>query len=168
MSAKIKFQIGIQNFGSPSTLLAQISAEKSISFADMRLELDKVEKSFETVKDDMMHIDPSDDHGVLLAEYTTKVVEEVDKCKKFAFQYLKDIPPPTLTTGGGAASPRGESESRPFSTTKRETVMLPHFSGDERTAYLKFPVWKKQWSEHIEEYEVKYRCLLYTSDAADE
>ena len=130
-SAKIKFQLGVQNFGSPSTLFSQLSAEKSISFADMRLELDKAEKSFETVKVDMMHIAPTADHGVLINEYTTKVVEEVDKYKKIAFQYMKEIPPPTLATGGGGtASPSGESGSRPFSTTKRETMMLPHFSGD--------------------------------------
>ena len=38
--------------------------------------------------------------------------------------------------------------------------MLPKFSGDEKTAFLQYPVWKKQWLSHITEYEVKYRATM--------
>ena len=38
--------------------------------------------------------------------------------------------------------------------------MLPKFSGDEKFAFLKYPVWKQQWSSHITEYEEKYRATM--------
>ena len=38
--------------------------------------------------------------------------------------------------------------------------MLPKFRGDEKTAFLQYPVWKKLWSSHIVEYEVKYRSTM--------
>ena len=62
-----------------------------------------------------------------------------------------------MASGSGGSS-SGSSGS--VSTTKRETVMLPHFSGDEKSAYLKYPVWKKQWDNHILEYEAKYRATM--------
>ena len=38
--------------------------------------------------------------------------------------------------------------------------MLPKFSGEEKTAYLKYPVWKEEWNSHITEYEEKYRATM--------
>ena len=61
---------------------------------------------------------------------------------------MKDVPsstPPALdasATGSGAVA---TVTSPTFSSTKRETVMLPKFSGDEKSAFLQYPVWKKQW-----------------------
>ena len=34
--------------------------------------------------------------------------------------------------------------------------MLPKFSGDEDTAYLKYPIWRKLWMSHITDYKAKY------------
>ena len=45
--------------------------------------------------------------------------------------------------------------------------MLPKFSGDERTAFLKYPVWKTQWLNHITEYEVKYRATMLLNHLDD-
>ena len=41
-----------------------------------------------------------------------------------------------VTGGGRDRSGSGTN----FSTTKRETVMLPKFSGDEKTAFLKYSI----------------------------
>ena len=46
------------------------------------------------------------------------------------------------------------------SMTKRETMMLPKFSGDEDTAYLKYPIRRKQWMLHITDYEEEYRSTM--------
>ena len=154
-----KFKLGIQNFGTPSVLITQLSSENKISLKDMRAELDKVEASFDIIKADLMKLDARGDLNDLLEEYNTKVVEEVDRCKRVALEYLKDSTPAPVTGGGSSSSTDGVS-SRPYSTTKRETVMLPHFSGDEKSAYLKYPVWKQQWTEHIAEYEDKYRATM--------
>ena len=38
--------------------------------------------------------------------------------------------------------------------------MLPTFSGEEKTAYLQYSIWKTQWESHIQEYETKYRATM--------
>ena len=38
--------------------------------------------------------------------------------------------------------------------------MLPTFSGHKRTAYLKYPIWRKPWATHIMDYEEKYRAIM--------
>ena len=48
--------------------------------------------------------------------------------------------------------------------TKKETVSLPVFCGDESSAYLKYPVWTKQWASHIADYEEKYREAMLLSN----
>ena len=42
------------------------------------------------------------------------------------------------------------------SVTRKETIMLPAFSENEVTAYLTYPMWRKQWMSHIADYEEKY------------
>ena len=55
-------------------------------------------------------------------------------------------------------------------STKKETVRIPSFKGDERCSlYMNFPIWKKQWKVVIEEYEYKWRSGLlwdHLDDAA--
>ena len=91
--------------------------------------------------------------------FNSRVVDEVARCKRIILEYVKDdVASRTVAaadTGGGTGSVRSS-----FSTTTRETVMLPQFSGDEKTAFLKYPVWKQQWDTHIQEYEEKYRATM--------
>ena len=46
---KNKFKQSIEAFGSPSRLITQLSTGKTVSFADMRLELSKVETTYENL-----------------------------------------------------------------------------------------------------------------------
>ena len=159
-SARLRLEHGVVSFGSPSKKLEELCAAKEISLSDMERELDKIETSFETLKVEIMELDPSADHAELLGKYQTQVVEEVDRCKKLAYKYRNqsssESTPPSVTTpvDGGARPSNG------FSSTKRETVMLPTFSGEEKTAYLQYPIWKTQWDSHITEYETKYRATM--------
>ena len=154
----------MEGFGKPSVNLAQLSNEKKISFADMQGEIAKLEDSQSKLLEERVKVtdmDPAADLSALCDMFTNLVVVEVDQCKLIALEYLKEDVPvapvaaPTVSSGGG----RGSSTSG-FSATKRETVMLPKFSGDEKTAFLRYPVWKKLWSSHILEYEVKYRATM--------
>ena len=77
------------------------------------------------------------------------VLAELDRCKTTAFYYMKDASSATPSLPVG--SDESGSVRVGFSSTKRETVMLPHFSGEEKTTYLSYPVWKKQWDLHIQE-----------------
>ena len=157
-----KFKHGVESFGKPSLLMAELSSGSKISFADMRVELNKVENSYNVLlqeKVELMGSVPSGELDTVVELFKTAVIEEVDQCKVIALNYMKDTPPPTVPTGGGDRIVSGSSRVS-VSSTKRETVMLPHFSGDERTAYLKYPVWKSQWDTHIGEYEPKYRSTM--------
>ena len=140
---RLKLRNEITSFGSPSVLISQLSSEKKISQEDMRKEMVKIEGWYDdlhTEKLKLLNLSSSEDFSDLVTQFDSLVVKELDKCKAIALEYLKDVPA-TLTPSveGGSVSSRGS-----FSTTKRETVMLPQFSGDEKTAYLCYPVWKKQ------------------------
>ena len=115
----------IQNFGQPSTTLSNLSAAKTISFADMRLEMEKIEaclSNLEEEKKKTIDMDPSADLTAVYEQFNNLVVTEVSKCKSIALEYIKDAP--TVE----AASVHGGGGSRPgFSSTKRETVLLPKF-----------------------------------------
>ena len=151
---------GIESYGSPATNLSQLSNEKTISCADMRVELGKIEATLSKLMEEkakLISLDPTADIAAVSEQFNARVVDEVARCKKIALEYVKDdviTAASAVDTGGG-----GERRSS-FSTTKRETVMLPQFSGEEKTAFLQYPIWKKQWLSHISEYEVKYRATM--------
>ena len=155
----------IEGFGEPSVNLEELSREKNISFADMRAELSTLELSQANLLDERVKVsnmDPSADLSALCDQFTNLVVLEVERCKKVALEYLKEDVSVASVTAAAAPSGGGSTgtTSAGFSSTKRETVMLPKFSGDEKSAFLQYPVWKKQWSSHIVEYETKYRATM--------
>ena len=124
-------------FGKPSLNLTQLSTEGRISFVDMRLEMTKLEESFSKLLHDktkVLRLDSSIDLGP--EEDKLKLVsEELETCKRIALGFLKDAPMsaptvPAESVGGSRVATTG------FSSTKRETVMLPKFSGEEKSAYL--------------------------------
>ena len=140
--ALASFKANLEIFGNPATRLQTLSSEKKISCSDMRLELSKIEAEMSKLaeeKNKLLNLDPAADLTAVNEQFNARIVDAVDKCKKIALEYLKnDVSPRASETGGG-------SDRRVnFSTTKRETVMLPKFSGDEKTAYLSYPVWKQQ------------------------
>ena len=156
------FKAKVEGFGKPSVNLQQLITEKTISYADTRLEISKLESSQAKLLDERVavsNMDPTADLSGLCDQFTNLVVTEVELCKRLALEYLKEdvtvLPAATTVPSGG-----GTRSSIGFSATKRETVMLPKFSGDEKTAFLQYPIWKKQWSVHILEYETKYRATM--------
>ena len=163
------FKTNMDGFGKPSENLLRLSNEKMISHADMCTELKKLEDSFASLLSDKAKVTSLDSTADIRedVERFQLVSDEVDQCKRIALDFLKDAPvvvapiDPGVSTGG-----RGLGSTSGFSATKRETVMLPTFSGDEKTAFLQYPVWKTQWESHIQEYETKYRAtmLLNTLD----
>ena len=118
--AKDKFKHSIENFGKPSGYIEQLCAAKEISMDDMRLELAKIETSYELLKSESLLLDPSVDHALLLDQYKVQVVDEVEKCKLIGLRYMKDSSTaPTPVVSSGASGSRAGSGSSTFSTTKR-------------------------------------------------
>ena len=77
---RIQFRHEVENFGSPSTYISELSAAGAISFVDMRTELDKIGASYDKLKAELMKLGFSVDHSELLDQFQKKVVEEVDRC----------------------------------------------------------------------------------------
>ena len=147
----------------PSELITKWCSEKSIGFSDLRKELAKVEAEYTELKQkhaSVVEMNPTAaDLSELAKEFKSMVVDEYSRCEEVGFAYLQaDVPP--VQTSSSANEPRSSSSN---SNTKKETVKLPKFSGEEKTAYLQYPVWKKQWSCHIIEYEEKYRATMLLS-----
>ena len=87
--------------------------------------------------DDMMRVDarPKIMAALLLAEKDLKEREPV---------------PTTGSTATSTATAKG--------TTRKEAVTLPTFSGIEKprcSPFLEYPVWLKNWNQHIVDYEEK-------------
>ena len=162
--ARKQLEHHVNAFGSPSRMFTELSTAKDISFSDMRLELTKLEETFAKVQTCVLYIDSEADNTELMEKYQTQVVDEFERCKVIGLKYMKDVPSSTsedsVVAGVSGVRSLSVSGSGSLSTTKRETVMLPHFSGDEKTAYLKYPIWKEQWTNHIQEYEEKYRATM--------
>ena len=122
-----------------------------ISPDDKRREWRKLEDEFKGLKNlkrQIASIDHKADLTGVVQAYTIDVEETFQECQRLVLMELKDIP---LTSGGEQNS----------SSTKKEAVRLPSFSGDERSSpYLKFSIWKKQWDVLISEYEPKWRAGL--------
>lgn len=157
------FKTNITGFGKPSTHLTRLSEEKTISFEDMRQEVAKLELSYEKLVGEkvvLINLNPAADLSAEMEQFNILVVQEVEQCKSTGLAYVKDAPPVTTTTAATISPGGGSTRASTFSTTKRETVMLPQFSGDEKSAFLQYPVWKKQWLSHISEYEMKYRATM--------
>ena len=79
------------------------------------------------------------------------VGEELRKCKEVGLANLQ-----ADTTVGDTMSQSKDI----LCNTKREMIMLPRFSIDERTAYLKYPVLTKQSVFYIVNYEAKYQSTV--------
>ena len=142
-----------------SELITKWCSEKSIGFSDLRKKLAKVEAEYAELKQQhasVVEMNPTADLRELDREFKSLVMEEYSRCEEVGFAYLQaDVP--QVQTSSSASEPRISSSS---SNTKKETVKLPKFSGDEKTAYKLYPVWRKQWDSHIMDYEEKSRSTM--------
>ena len=107
-SALAIFKASIGSFGKPSANLATLSVERNISFADMRLEISKLENAQNRIvqeKAKVLSIDPSVDISGECGQFDALVVAEVDRCKRIAAEFMKDVPEtPAVAVGSPAGS----------------------------------------------------------------
>ena len=152
------FKSKVSAFGKPSVTFTQLVADE-VSFADMRSELAKIELMYKNLVEDKakaLGMNPSGDPTKDNEDFKTTVTEELERAKGIALRYLKDAPTPTVAPT--IVDPTGRGGG--FSSTKKEAITLPKFSGDEKTAFLKYPIWRDLWNKLIVEYEEKHRAGL--------
>ena len=74
-----KFRLEVEHFDKTSKRIEKLSQEKKISLADMRIELSKIEASYDPVKLQLMLHDLASDATDVLDLYQDSVVAEVEK-----------------------------------------------------------------------------------------
>ena len=112
----------------------------------MRAELGKIEAQFDKFNTERVEVEsrfPSIEDTTLGAMFAELVGKSLQQCKGVGLAYLQ-----AEASSRSVIKPRDTA-----STTKKETVMLPSFSRQDDTAYLKYPVWRKQWALHITNHE---------------
>ena len=129
---------------------------KEVSDQDKREGVQRLENEFSTLKSKLVELrsmDPSKPLTEILDLF--KQVEDVySTSHQQLLTLLKDF-----KTSGGVLSDSASSSTG--STTKRETVHLPDFSGeDEKNPYLEFPVWLQRWNALIGGYNEKLHSHL--------
>ena len=164
--AQGKLKSGMTKFQKPSEVIIEWCSEKSIGFSDLREELAKIETEYAKLNEEhaaVIAMKPMADLSELAKEFESLVEDEYARCKKVGFTYLQaDVPPVQ------ASSPANESRNfSSYSNTKKETVKLPKFSGEESTAYKSYPIWRKQWDSHIMDYDEKSRSTMHYGPASD-
>ena len=98
------FKASIIGFGKPSAQLSKLRDEKTISFDDMRDEVRKLEQAHAKLVEEkvaVLNLDPSADLSAELEQFNLLVVQEIERCRGIALEYVKDAP---VTTAAPAAT----------------------------------------------------------------
>ena len=93
----------------------------------MRTEVTNLEASVKRLIDEKVK-----DLSTELDQFNILVVQELERCKNIALEYVKDAPSTTAAAPTTVASVGGVTSASALSATKREAVMLPQFSGKEK------------------------------------
>ena len=136
--------------------LASKDSLKEVSDIDKRAGLKKLESDLDSLKLKFAHlsgIDPSKNE--VITDLKERFLEEADGpflvTQKDILTQLQ-----TSETSGGETQPAAGSSIT--SSTKKETMKLPNFNGDETmNPYKEYPIWKKRWNTLIAEYEERFR-----------
>ena len=126
---------------------------KEVSDQDKRKGYERLEVEFGVLKSKLVELRSMDPSKLLpdLTESFKEVETIYTSSRQQLLTQLKDS-----KTSGGVASNSASS-----STTKKETVKLPEFSGeDAKNPYLEFPIWLQQWNALINDYDQKVRSRL--------
>ena len=126
---------------------------KEVSDEDKREGLKRLEEEYGVLKSKLVEL-RSMDPSKPLTDLTEKFTEGEQLYVTSRQQLLTELK--DSKTSGGITSTSSSS-----SATKKETVKLPEFSGDEaKNPYLEFPIWLQQWNALIIDYEHKVRSRL--------
>ena len=126
---------------------------KEVSDQDKRKGYERLEVEFGVLKSKLVELRSMDPSKLLLD--LTESFKEVETIYTSSRQQLLTQLKDSKTSGGVA------SNSASSSTTKKETVKLPEFSGeDAKNPYLEFPIWLQQWNALINDYDQKVRSRL--------
>ena len=123
---------------------------------DRRVEWQKIVTEYDQLKVKYLKLssmDPSRDVTGVGQKFQNDVEKVFLAKQKLILPLLKDTSP--VVTSGTSGGSSGAS------STRKETVKLPDFSGEEKTIpYLKYPIWKKEWEKVIGEYEPRWHSRI--------
>ena len=149
--ASVEFDVAVDAFKRLNLGIKDVVSDASDN--DRRREWQKLEKEFESLKNQLVALgsaDPSKD----LSGFEDKFIADVESpfvaSQKWFMAELKESSTSIASSG----------LSRDLST-KKESVRLPSFKGDEKCSpFLRYSVWRKQWDALVFEYDEKWRAGL--------
>ena len=157
-SAKARFTSLITVFKETNSNLEDTLDEASCD--DKRRALNRLESEFKDLQAEWVafsSIDSSKDISDVKTIFTDDVRTVFSTAQKWLLSQLKD----SSDTSGGVPSVSSVVSAKSSSASRKETIHLPKFSGDEQCSpYLQYPTWKKRWDLHIVDYEEKNHAGL--------
>ena len=149
-SAAAELKLAIDSFSRVNAGLEDTLGTASVSYKQK--EWEKVQSEFGSLKNQVITvagIDPSQD----MTDINTKFADTAEKSfldtKKWLMEALKDAPQDKVVTSSSTGS------------TKKESVKLPKFEGNEKASpYIKWPSWIVRWEKLIVEYDVSWRSSI--------
>ena len=132
---------------------------------DMKIDLKRkrLDEEFRSLKKsltDLPSIDPNKDVADLNDLFANDAEKLYIAVQKWVLSELKDSTSPSVPGSSSSSSSTATSNY----STKKESVCLPKFKGDEKEdPYLQYPVWRKEWNLLIVEYDEKYRFTMLST-----
>ena len=136
------------------------------SDSDKRRELDRLESDFKGLQEELISfssIDTSKNIDTEKEQFKTDVQTIFNTNQKWLLAQLKESSSNTSGGSSGSIDSSGSSSvvASSMNTSRKETIHLPHFYGDETAQpFLQFPTWKKRWDLHITDYDEKHHAGL--------
>ena len=160
---KAELETAIGAFSRMTVKVKESLSAENISEFNKRSEWKKVDSEFSSLKSNLIRVTGLA-QGQDVSE-TNKLFEDQAEVafadmQKWIFTQDIDLSLP-LTSSGSSGGVK--------SSTKKESVQLPKFSGCEKTScFLTYPTWRKQWDNLIREYEPHYRSPMLLQHVDEE
>ena len=162
--AKAELETSIDTFQRMTLKVKDALTAAESSDLEKRLEWGKIESDFLAMKNQLIQVSGlagDEDITELRTKFKDTAESVYSDTQAWIFSESKDV------TSVSASSVSAVSSNN---TTKKESVPLPIFHGDEtKSPFLMFPSWKKQWDTLIVEYPERHRATMLmnkTDDAA--
>ena len=149
-SAAAELKLAIDSFSRVNDGLEDSLGTASVSYKHK--EWEKVQSEFSMLKNQVVTvagIDPSQDMTEINKHFVDTAEKSFLETKKWLMLALKDVPMEEKAVVSKSSS------------TKKESVKLPNFEGDEKSSpFLKFPSWIVRWEKLIIGYDLDARSSI--------
>ena len=155
---KAELETAIDAFSRMTVKVQESLSADTISDLDKRSEWRKIDSEFSSLKSNLIRLTGlAGDQDITQTNSKFEAAEGAYAVmQKWVFSQVKDISAPLSSVASSTVK---------SSTTKKESVQLPKFSGCEKgSPFLAYPTWRKQWDKLIRDIENVRHCISIKED----